>query len=67
MGFLDKLKGMTGKAVDRHGDKISKGVSKAGDVIDKKTGGKYTDKIKQGEQKVDDSLDALDGKNDDIK
>jgi len=67
MGFLDKLKGMTGKAVDRHGDKISKGVSKAGDVIDKKTGGKYTDKIKQGEQKVDDSLDALDGTNDDIK
>ena len=67
MGFLDKLKGMTGKAVDRHGDKISKGVSKAGDVIDKKTGGKYTDKIKQGEQKVDDSLDALDSTNDDIK
>jgi hypothetical protein len=67
MGFLDKLKGMTSKAVDQHGDKISKGVSKAGDVVDEKTGGKYTDKIKQGEQQVDDSLDSLDGKNDDIK
>jgi MT0933-like antitoxin protein len=67
MGFLDKLKGMTSNAVDQHGDKISKGVSKAGDVIDEKTGGKYTDKIKQGQQQVDDSLDSLDGKNDDIK
>jgi MT0933-like antitoxin protein len=67
MGFLDKLRGMTTKAVDQHGDKISKGVSKAGDVIDKKTGGKYTDKIKQGKKKVDDGLDALDRKNDDIK
>jgi hypothetical protein len=67
MGFLDKLKGMTSKAVDQHGDKISKGVSKAGDLVDKKTGGKYTDKIKKGEQKVDDSLDSLDGKNDDIR
>ena len=67
MGFLDKLKGVTSKAVDQHGDKISKGVSRAGDLIDKKTGGKYTDKIKQGEQQVDDSLDSLDGKNDDIR
>ena len=67
MGFLDKLKGMTGKAVDQHGDKISEGISKAGEVVDKKTGGKYTDKIKQGERKVNDSLDSLDGKNDDIK
>jgi hypothetical protein len=67
MGFLDKLKGMTTKAVDQHGDKIAEGVSKAGDVIDEKTGGKYTDKIKQGEQKVDDGLDSMDGKNDDIR
>jgi MT0933-like antitoxin protein len=67
MGFLDKLKGMTRKAVDEHGDKISEGVSKAGDVVDEKTGGKYTDKIKQGQEKVGDSLDSLDGKNDDIR
>ena len=67
MGFLDKLKGMTRKAVDEHGDKISDGVSKAGDVVDNKTGGKYTDKIEQGQQKVDDGLDSLDGKSDDIR
>jgi hypothetical protein len=67
MGFLDKLKGMTTKAVDQHGDKISEGVSKAGEAIDEKTGGKYTDKIKQGEKKVDDGLDSLDERNDDIR
>ena len=32
MGFLDKAKELTDKAVDRHGDKIAKGVAKAIEV-----------------------------------
>ena len=45
MGFLDDAKKKLGDAVDKHGDKISEGLDKAGDLIDKKTGGKYSDKI----------------------
>ena len=67
MGFLDKLKGTVGKAVDDHGDKIAQGIDKAADVVDQKTGGKHHDKIAQGTDKAKDALDKLDGKNDDIK
>ena len=67
MGFLDKVKGQAKDAVDKHGDKIATGVDKAGDAIDKKTGGKHHDKIVKGQTQAKDALDKLDGKNDDIK
>ncbi len=41
------------KAVDDHGDKIRDGIDKAGDVIDKKTQGKYTDKIARSKTAAD--------------
>ena len=66
MGFLDKLKGTVGKAVDDHGDKIAQGIDKAADMADKKTGGKHHDKIGQATDKAKDALDKLDGKDDDI-
>ena len=56
MGFLDKAIGLTNKAFDKHGDKIAKGVAKAGETINKRTGGKYEDKIKYGERKIEDTL-----------
>lgn len=56
MGFLDKAKELTDKAVDRHGDKIAKGVAKAGETINKRTGGKYEDKIRSGERRIEDTL-----------
>ena len=34
--------------------------------MDKKTGGKHTDKIETATSKAGDALDKLDGKNDDI-
>lgn len=67
MGFLDKLKGKAKQAVDEHGDQISSGIDKAGAMIDKRTKGKYSDKINTGTGKAKDALDKLDGKNDDLK
>lgn len=67
MGFLDNAKDKLTKAVDQHGDKIAMGLDKAGEFADKKTKGKYTDKIDGGLGKAKGALEKLDGKNDDIK
>jgi F0F1-type ATP synthase membrane subunit b/b' len=67
VGFLDDAKKKLGDAVDEHGDKIADGLDKAGDLVNKKTGGKYDDKIAGATAKAKDALDGLDGKNDDIK
>ncbi len=66
MGFLDDAKKKLTKAVDDHGDKIRDGLDKAGDAVDKKTKGKYTDKIAKGKTAAEGALDKLDGKNDDF-
>jgi hypothetical protein len=66
MGFLNDVKAKLTKAVDSQGDKIGDGLEKAGDLVDKKTGGKYGDKIDAGVDKAKDALDDLDGKDDDI-
>jgi hypothetical protein len=66
MGFLQDVKSKLTKAADSQGDKIGDGLEKAGDLVDKKTGGKYGDKIDTGIDKAKDALDDLDGKDDDI-
>ena len=66
MGFLDDAKKQLTKAVDDHGDKIRDGLDKAGDAVDKKTQGKYTDKIAKGKTAATGALDKLDGKKDDF-
>ena len=66
MGFLQDVKSKLTKAVDSQGDKIAEGLDKAGDLVDDKTGGKYSDKIDSGVDKAKDALDGLDGKDDDI-
>ena len=66
MSFLDKAKDAAKKAADEHGDKVRGATDKAGDFINEQTGGKHSDKIETGKQKVKDGLDKLDGKNDDI-
>ncbi|MEW2014776.1 MULTISPECIES: antitoxin [unclassified Rhodococcus (in: high G+C Gram-positive bacteria)] len=48
MGFADNLKGMVDKGKDlaaENSDKIDDVVEKAGDFIDSKTDGKYSDKV----------------------
>ena len=67
MGMFDKLKRKATKAVDEHGDQIARGIDKAASVADRKTGGKYADKIDKGAAGAKDALDKLDGKDDDIK
>ena len=56
MGFLDNAKAKLTKAVDQHGDKISQGLDKAGELADKKTKGKYSDKIEGGLGKAKDEF-----------
>lgn len=62
MGFLDKFRAKATETVNKHGDQIHQGVDKAGAFADKKTGGKYTDKINTGKQKAKEGLDKLDDK-----
>ncbi|GAA1478166.1 hypothetical protein GCM10009623_26120 [Nocardioides aestuarii] len=67
MSFLDKFKGLKGKAqdaVDQHGDKISQGIDKAAKLADEKTQGKYSEKIDTAQQKSKEALEKLDGKQD---
>lgn len=55
-----------GGVVDKFGSQIRQGLEKAGQVIDEKTGGKYSDQIDTGVDKAGDALDGLDGQDDDI-
>jgi hypothetical protein len=57
MGLLDKAKGM----LSGHEDKAKKGIDKAGDMADDKTGGKYADKVDMGQDKAKDGIDKLSG------
>lgn len=66
MSFLDKAKKQLTEAVDKHGDKIAKGLDKAASEADKRTKGKHSDKIAKGVTAAKDGLDKLDGKKDDI-
>lgn len=67
MGFLDKAVEAARRGIDKHGDKVAGATAKAGDFVDKRTGGKHTDKINLARRKVNDALDSLDRKNDDIR
>jgi MT0933-like antitoxin protein len=65
MGFLDKLKLKANEvkekaveAVDEHGPQIKGGIEKAGTFVDKKTKGKYSDKIAKGTQKAGEAVEG---------
>jgi uncharacterized protein YjbJ (UPF0337 family) len=62
MGFLDNIKGKAQKAVDQHGDKITRGIDQAASAADKKTKGKYSRHIGSGSSKAKEALDRLDDK-----
>jgi hypothetical protein len=73
MGILDKLKDQASglkkkatKVVDDNSDKIHSGIDKAGDFVDQKTKGKYSDKITKAKGAAEKGLDKLDGKGDDL-
>ena len=52
MSLVDKVKELFGQ----HPDKAEKGIDKAGDMIDDKTGGKHSDKIDTAQDKAKDYL-----------
>lgn len=62
MGFSDKLKQLGDKAKDaaaEHKDQISQAVESAAVVADKRTRGRYTDKIQKATQKTGAYVDRL--------
>jgi hypothetical protein len=56
MGIMDKVKELFGQ----HADKAEGGIDKAGDVVDDKTGGQYSERIDQGQDAAKDTLGNLD-------
>ena len=57
MGMMDKLKGMLGQ----HPDKAKDAVERAGDMIDERTGGKYSDKVDKAQEKAAEFIDGEQG------
>ncbi|MFH9003456.1 antitoxin [Streptomyces afghaniensis] len=71
MGLLDNVKAKLGPAkgkvsdlAQRHEDKIQHGLDKAAQVVDKRTKGKYSDRIQSGTGKAKGAMDRLAHKGD---
>jgi hypothetical protein len=58
MGFDDIL-GKVDDIVDKNAEKISEGIDRAGDFIDEKTGGKFSEHIDKVQEKVGDQVDKM--------
>ncbi|MET7303832.1 antitoxin [Embleya sp. NPDC005575] len=56
MGVFDNIKAKAEGLLGRHGDKADKGIDKAAEVADRKTGGTHTDKIQGASDKAKESL-----------
>lgn len=63
MGFLDKAKA----ALQGKSDEAAKVLDKAGDLVDKQTKGKHSDKIDKAVDKAKDAVDKIDTANDGAK
>jgi ABC-type transporter Mla subunit MlaD len=57
MGLFDKVK----KLAEDHGDKLEGAVDKVAEVVDDKTGGKYSDTIESGAEAAKGFLGDEDG------
>jgi hypothetical protein len=63
MGIFDRVKKLGDQAkglVSGHKDQVEKGIDKAADVIDDKTGGKHAEKIDDAVDKAKDAIKKLD-------
>ncbi|MVA77441.1 antitoxin [Auraticoccus sp. F435] len=54
MGIFDKAK----DAVSGHQDQVDRGVDKAGDAVDQRTGGQHAEQVDKGQDAVRDRLGA---------
>jgi hypothetical protein len=59
MSIFDKLRKGASKAVDQHGDKISRGLDQAAKSVDERTGHKHSHKIRQGVSKAKEGMQKL--------
>jgi hypothetical protein len=57
MGLMDTVKGWFGG----NKDTVKGGIDKAGDAVDDKTGGKFTDRVDKGQDMATDAVDKLPG------
>ena len=64
MGFLDSVKEKFQGLFGNKGKEVGDAVDKGADVVDDKTGGKYSQQVDTGADKVKDTLDSLDGDED---
>lgn len=58
MGLIDNIKNKVG---DQDPDKLREGAERAGDFVDEKTDGKYSDKVDQAQNFANDQIDKLGG------
>ncbi|MET3142261.1 UNVERIFIED_ORG: hypothetical protein ABIB19_000962 [Arthrobacter sp. UYEF10] len=64
MGLIDDLKGKAQSLIHGNEQAIRDGITKAGDFVDSKTGGKYAghvDKVQEGASKFVDTNDGTPG------
>ena len=59
MSIFDKLRKSATKAVDQHGDKITRGLDKAAKTVDERTGHKHSHQIRHGVSKAKEGLRNL--------
>jgi hypothetical protein len=53
--FVDKAKDLAAE----NKDAVKEGIDKAGDLVDEKTGGEYSDQIEKGEETAKDFVEDL--------
>ena len=56
MGLFDSAKDKVSDLAGNNKDKIDEGIDKAGDVVDDKTGDKYSDQVDKGQEFAKDKL-----------
>lgn len=61
MGLLDDLKGKAQDLIGGNEEAVKDGIEKAGDFIDDKTGGKFTDQVDAVQNAASDFVGNLDG------
>ena len=59
LGDLGKLKDKAEEIAEEHGEAISDGLEKAGELVDEKTGGKHSEQIDGAVDKAQALLDRL--------
>lgn len=59
MSMFDKVKSKAADLARNHGDKLTKGVDKAADAANRRTGGQYADKLRDGAARAKGAIDDL--------